>query len=520
MPSAPSLPPGPRARPLVLLVLSLALAGSALAQQGPRSPRALERALEAALAGEDVDNAFWGVMVTNLETGDVLFRRNAEKTMLPASNGKLYTTAAALDLLGPDFRYETQLFASGPIDDGLLRGNLIVRGSGDPSIGGQFDPVTGERLDSVDATALFREWADSLRAAGIQAIDGDLIGDDDVFDDVPLGVGWSWDDEPYWYSAETGGLVFNENYVNLSLEGQTPGAPAAVAWEPARTSYVTVHNQSLTVPADSSLDSAYDRARGTNVLEIASRVPAGRRVETRLTVTNPTLYFMHVLRESLLAAGIAVGGHARDVDDLPIKPTYTDPSLRRVATHHSLPLADLVRIVNKPSHNLYADQLLKTLGVAFPTLDDEDLAPGSSEMGVEAAMATFARAGADTSRLTLVDGSGLSRMNLVSPEMTMAVLTYMWDHPDSAVAEAFYQSLPVGGRDGTLDERFVSGPARGNVHAKTGTLTGVSSLSGYVRSRGNTPLAFVIMCNNHTVRSSDIRRIQDTIVDHLASYAR
>jgi D-alanyl-D-alanine carboxypeptidase/D-alanyl-D-alanine-endopeptidase (penicillin-binding protein 4) len=174
-------------------------------------------------------------------------------------------------------------------------------------------------------------------------------------------------------------------------------------------------------------------------------------------------------------------------------------------------------VLNKRSQNLYAEQVLRTLAAERP-IDDDDLLPGSSEMGVQAAMAAFVAAGIDTTRLQLVDGSGLSRQNLVTPTMTAALLHYMWRHPDDATRDAFIDSLPVGGRDGTLQYRFRNGSARGKVRAKTGTLGNVSALAGYVPSATDRPLAFVLMCNNYTARGRAVRGAQDRVVGLLANY--
>ncbi|MEX1055789.1 MAG: D-alanyl-D-alanine carboxypeptidase/D-alanyl-D-alanine-endopeptidase, partial [Rhodothermales bacterium] len=191
--------------------------------------------------------------------------------------------------------------------------------------------------------------------------------------------------------------------------------------------------------------------------------------------------------------------------------------LRQIAVHTSAPLSDIVAGINKPSQNLYADMVLKTLGAELPA-EDEDLEPGSSGMGIEVAMTTFSRAGIDTSRIQLVDGSGLSSMNLVTPDMTTSLLTYMWSHPSLDVREAFYRSLPIAGTEGTLRNRLTSGPARENLRAKTGSLSNVSTLSGYLRAEDGTPLAFSLMSNHYTTRTADVRTAQDAVVNLLARY--
>lgn len=473
----------------------------------PASPRTLGSAVDRLLDAEPFANAWWGVMVQEARTGTVLYTRNADKSFVPASNTKLYTTAAALDHLGATFEYHTELYAFGPVAEGILEGDLVVRGSGDPAIGGRFNG--GNR------TAIFEAWADSLRAQGITHIRGDIVGDDNLFDDQALGGGWSWDDEPFYYAAEISALSFNDNCIDVRISAQYPGAPGLVSWEPYNTDYVDILNSTVTVSRDSSLQEGYERARGQNRLRLYSQVPAGRTDEESLSISNPTLFFVHVFREALLRNGIAVEGRVLDLDDLPAPPDYA--LAHRIATHTSVPLARIVEAINKQSQNLYAEQVLKTLSAHYPDVPG-DSPPGSALHGITVAQRTYVRADIDTSRIQLVDGSGLSRMNLITPRMTTHLLRYMGQHPDAAVQEAFVTSLPIGGVDGTLRGRFASGPARGNVRAKTGTLGNVSALSGYVTTAAGTQLVFSILCNHYTTLSREVRQAQDALVTLLAAY--
>ena len=497
-------------------ILLFVLLSSSAAGQSPRSPRQLARQIDEVIDAASFRNASWGIFVKEAAGQDVLYRRNARRSFIPASNAKLYVTAAALEQLGPGYRYETALYAEGPVRGGILQGNLIVRGSGDPTISGRFHG--GNR------TAVFESWASSLQDAGIQSIAGDVIGDDDVFDDVPLGEGWSWNDLPFWYAAATSGLSFNDNTVDLTVRSQRTGMPAVITWRPFNTDYIQVRNASRTVPAQAEYDEEYVKKLGTNTFTVGSLLPAGENDRESLTVTNPTLYFVHIFRESLLRNGVAVAGRPVDVDALALKPDYSQAGpLRPLATYTSPPLAEIVNVTNTRSQNFYAEQLLKTLGARRPLsegdlLFDDELTAGSAEMGVAAARETFARAGLDTSRINMADGSGLSRKNLVTPRMTVQLLRYMWNHEDREVASAFYQSLPVAGISGTLRYRLNRGPSNGNVRAKTGSLSHVSALSGYVETADGRPLAFSIMCNNFTVDSDEIEAAIDAVVALLARY--
>ena len=204
---------------LLLITLLTVMAGCAggmrMTESGipvARTPDQLGTAIDNILTEAGMDPAWWGIHVVRVDDGRVEYSRESDRSFMPASNTKLYTTAAGLALLGPEFRYETGLYRDGPIVNGVLEGNLIVRGSGDPAIGGRF--TDGDR------TLTFRNWADALEAAGVDTVRGDIIGDDNLFDDVPLGFGWSWDDEPYWYSAELSALSFNDNTVDIALEGR------------------------------------------------------------------------------------------------------------------------------------------------------------------------------------------------------------------------------------------------------------------------------------------------------------
>lgn len=487
------------------LLLVIMTAQSAVAQQDAIG--ALRDSLNAILEDAGTPNALWAVRVVRTGDGHVLYDRNGYTSFIPASNTKLYTTAAALDVLGPDFRYETSLLATGQVVDGVLKGSLIVRGSGDPVIGGRFT--------DGDLTRTFREWAAALRSAGITRIDGDVIGDDDVFDDVPLGYSWSWDDEPFWYSAEIGALSFNDNCIDFSLQGITPGEPAALSWEPAMTSYASVVNASVTTGPDTSIDEGYERTRDGNVYRLFSTVPAGRTDNESLTVRNPTLYFVHVLRETLLSEGIPVTGSPKDIDDLSIKPA--DDAVRVIATHASEPLSDIIHVINKRSQNLYAEQLLKTMGITRAAAEGRG---ASARDGVEASQAFFGTARIDTTHLQLVDGSGLSRLNLVTADMTTDLLQYMAHRPDTSLYGLWRASLPIAGVDGTLQYRMRGTPAQGNLRAKTGTLGSASALSGYVTTAAGEELTFSVMVNHYTGPTANVRATQDALGAALAGFQR
>lgn len=474
-----------------------------------RNENQLAETVDGIISDAGMDPAWWGVDVIRIRDGRRMYARYADHSFIPASNIKLYTTAAGLVLLGPEFTYETTLYAVGNLADGVLHGDLIVRGSGDPVIGPRF-AENGDRLET------FTEWASALRSAGIDSIAGDVIGDDDLFDDLPLGSGWMWDDEVTWYSAELSALTYHDNTIDVSLGGLSVGDQATLSWEPARTSYVRLHNRSVTVPGD-RVEEGYERARASNDIRITSRVPVGRESAESLSISNATLFFVHVLTETLRTEGIGIGGGPVDVDERPAPPDYEAPDVRTVAVHRSVPLKEIAAAINKPSHNLYAELLLKSIGVYAPD-DSSDAPPGSAAAGIDASLDVFGAAGVDTMRVRLADGSGLSRYNIVAPEMTTALLRYMAVEADDSTRAAFVRSLPIAGVDGSLGGRMKSGPAHANARAKTGTMSHASALSGYVTTRGGTELAFSIMGNNYILPTSRARDVQDRIVQVLAAY--
>jgi D-alanyl-D-alanine carboxypeptidase/D-alanyl-D-alanine-endopeptidase (penicillin-binding protein 4) len=493
---------------LVLGILSLPARAQAPFSETAAATQ-LSAAIEDTIDAPSFRGAHWGIHVVNLRTGTVLYSRNPDHNFVPASNVKLLTAAAGLAQLGPDFRYTTRVYADGPVTDGTLQGNLIVRGAGDPTIGGY------EQRN--DPTQVFRQWADSLKAQGITHVAGNIVGDDDRLDETPLGHGWSWSDISYAYAAQIGALVFNENTVDLTVRGRRVGQPARVTWEPFNTEYVTVVNRSRTVPYSTEEDEEYQRLMGTNTIHVQTQVhPNGVESES-ITIANPTLYFAHVLRQVLLEEGISVSGQAADLDETATTIQYGAGPVRRVASYTSPPLSAIVQTLNHESQNLYAEQLLRTLAAEVPPPTTDDLPPGSSELGVRAVRETLGAAKVDTSHIQLVDGSGLSRQNLVQPRALIRLLKHMWLHPDADVSSAFYDSLPKGGEDGTLKYRFQGAvPGNANVRAKTGTLSNTSSLSGYVNSDAGTPIAFSIFCNHHLAEGHQVRSAQDIIVNTLA----
>ena len=491
---------------LLAALLVCVPAGAPAAEAQPTSTRfGLADQIDGVLDDAAFSDAYWGALVVDLTTGQTLYERNADRRFIPASNMKLLTTASILDALGPDFRYTTRLYADGARRGGTLVGSLVVRGSGDPTFGGRY---TGG-----DLTRTFRTWADSLRAAGIRRVAGSVVGDDDVFDDVGLGEGWSWDDLVWAYGAETSGLQFNEGTIELEVRGTTPGAPAAIAVAPQVGDFVRVVNRTTTTDGGAVVE-GYHRALGSNDFTVTTAVPAGAVEREALSVVNPTEYFVRTLVAVLRQEGIEVDGDAVDVDEWSQRPDYD--RMDRVATHASPTLASIAGETNTESNNLYAEHLLRTLGAY--RYRGADYSVGSAQSGAAAAEPFLRRIGVEPFSLRIADGSGLSALNRLTPRAIIGILKAMEEHPDRRTRDAFYNSLAVGGLTGTIQRRFGSGDARGNVHAKTGFISGARTLSGYVTSDRGHLIAFSLLCNHYSTSTSRVNRAQDQIAEMLADF--
>jgi D-alanyl-D-alanine carboxypeptidase/D-alanyl-D-alanine-endopeptidase (penicillin-binding protein 4) len=382
-----------------------------------------------------------------------------------------------------------------------LTGDVIVKGSGDPTISG--------RYNNGNNTETFEWWADSLRAAGINDIRGNIIGDDRCFDDVFYGDGWDALYETDWYAAQFGGIAYNDNCVDMTVEaGPAPGMPAVIRWSPD-TKYITVVNRTLTAAADSNYYITFTRKRGTNVVIVTGAFPINKPVwKESIAIDNPTAYAMTVLKETFERKGIRVSGSALDIADAPVQ--VEAAPMRQLASFTSVPLAEIVKTINKSSQNFYAEQVFRTMGLA-------QYGEGSEKNARAVTRPIFASWGIDTTRLMEIDGSGLSRLNLVSPNDVAALLRGMYR---GNYFEPFYESLPVAGVDGSLKNRMKGTKAENNVHAKTGYIGYVRALSGYVTSADGEMFAFSMICNHYTVPTRMAEKIQNDVCIRLAEFSR
>jgi D-alanyl-D-alanine carboxypeptidase/D-alanyl-D-alanine-endopeptidase (penicillin-binding protein 4) len=464
---------------------------SSAAPTAPSSPalRQLGREIDAVLAAPELRRSTWGIEVRSLDRNDVLFDHQAHRLLLPASNTKIITVATAAERLGWDFSFATELATLGPVDGGVLYGDLVVVGSGDPSI----DDWDGR------ATSLFQSWAQALRSRGISVVTGGVIGDDNRVPDVSLGAGWAWDDLDRSFAASVGALQFNQNTVRLRVTpAAAPGDPAIATIEPFGSGLTIVNKVTTGAPGTAPF---VQTRRGVNspALDVRGTVPVGGSPIVRnVSVHNPTLYFVGALRAALMASGIEIRGPAIDVDELWDAAILDRRSI--VLTHRSPTLAELSVTTMKLSQNLFAETILQAAG------------------GPEAVRATLAGWSIESGTVALADGSGLSRYNLATPDALVAVLARM--HRDERLRDQFEATLPVAGRDGTLADRMSGTPAAGNARAKTGSFSNARGLSGYVRTADGELLVFAILANNFGTTPDTIEAAADAIVVKLAEFRR
>ncbi len=494
-----------------ILILSLLIAVNLSAQQKDSitvnkneqnyyTLNELRDQLEDSFNDQNFSNAFWGVMVKSLKTGEIIYKRNADKLFTPASNMKLFTSAAALMLLGTSYAFTTDIYANGIIKEGKLQGDLIIQGAGDPTISKRF------YNDSV--TKVFGNWADSLTQHGIYEITGNIYGDDTAFDNVGLGKGWSWDNESNWFSAPSGALSFDDNTIEIIVNPSEIGFPAEIKLMP-NTSYVNIVSKVITVNDNSEQSIHISRLRGTNLISINGSIRKNSSpVSNYVSISDPTMYFLTVLKEVFEAKGISVKGRIGSVDTA--EKIIISENLSHLFTHESVPIYLILKELNKNSNNFYAEQILKTIGYEINGF-------GSQENGVKACKELFNTMGINSDNMVIADGSGLSSLNLVTPRQIVTLLTYM-NKTDQF--DAFYDSLPIGGVDGTLIDRMKKTSAEYNVRAKAGYINNTSSLSGYIKTVSGEMLLFSMIVNNFLVPPNFAEYVEDNVCNRLANFVR
>jgi serine-type D-Ala-D-Ala carboxypeptidase/endopeptidase (penicillin-binding protein 4) len=540
-----TLMPNRSNRASVVLTLVLYVAASletgAAREKKPAPKKDLGKDIAAVLSQPPLNRAHWGVDVVDLDTGKALYSQNSDQLFLPASNVKLFTTAAALAIAGTDYRFRTTVEAEGKIDDnGRLLGNLVIFGRGDPNISGRVLPYALKTQRTPPHTQILEEMADQVARNLLKIVDGDLIGDDTFYAFEPYAEGWAWDDLQWIDGAPVSALTFNDNVVFIDvLPGEHPGDKAVVTVEP-ETSYYELDNRVVTSSLGVPKRVGLHRDPGSKKIVLWGSLPLGDSgMKEPMSIEDPADFVAQLFRTMLERRGITIRGKTRARHGegaqffdqqiphplsapaagaaassavnppvpqaaQPQEPPDLNPasSTKILAEHISGPLVDDIRVINKTSENLHAELALRLAG----KLRGDG---GSFEGGIAAVKQFLLQAGLKEDEFTFLDGSGLSRRDLVTPAATVQLLIYASRQPWGA---AFEESLPVSGVDGSLSERFQKTPAVGLVHAKTGSLSHVNALSGYGQTQTGKRFVFSIFCNNHNLLASKALAAIDAVV--------
>jgi D-alanyl-D-alanine carboxypeptidase/D-alanyl-D-alanine-endopeptidase (penicillin-binding protein 4) len=429
-------------------------------------------------------HASWGIAVVSLDSGRTLYAHRADRLMRPASIAKLFTAALGLATLGPDYRFTTRLLATGPIRHGHLQGDLILRGGGDPTLG----------------TADGADWAQQLAAQastqGLHQVNGDLIADDSAFSGPPFGAGWEAGDLQSWFAVPSSALSVDENTVRVTVSpGAAAGRPARITLEPAG-GIARISGRIDTSAATAAADINLYRAPGSPVLHAFGSIPAAAApARFRLAMDDPARQAASQLREALARRGIRIEGVVQ-VRHWPVEDDHRPASARVLGELSSPPLMEILRRGLKRSQNLYLQNLLQAVGVREQALAETPPATfrDSEAWGIHALQELLQQIGIAPGESHIVEGTGLSRRDLVTPRAMVRLLVYLAVQPHAAELR---QALPLAGVDGTLAWRMRGTAAAGNVQAKTGSMGGTQSLAGYVTTAGGERLAFAILLDNY-----------------------
>jgi D-alanyl-D-alanine carboxypeptidase/D-alanyl-D-alanine-endopeptidase (penicillin-binding protein 4) len=491
------------------MVVALLVASSGLLLGGASLQADIDELLVRPIARQ----AFWGVHVRDLDSGEILYDHSGEKLFVPASNAKLFSTALGLVRLGPDYQFTTTVVSTtAPTPDGLVTGDLVLVGGGDPNLSSRVIPYNPRKAFEKDPMVPLAELARQIAEAGVRRVVGNLIGDDSRYVRQNYGEGWSWQDTNWGYGAPVGALCFNDNQIEILVQ------PDSVAGRPARLtlrpdiSYYGLENRSRTATTRTVAQNLeLEREPGTRRVALWGEISirsVGRTFS--VAVDDPGLFAAFALRSELEKRGVTITGevlsrHAWPWEHHGLKRASFPrkaPEGQQVASIQSARLVEGLRVINKDSQNLHAEMLLREVGFVIRNV-------GSYEAGLEELEDFLMEAGLNKREFEFVDASGLSRKDLVSPAGTVQLLTHMWNSPHR---NDYLETLPVAGEDGTLDWRFSRTTARGRIRAKTGTLGHVTALSGYATTENGRNLAFSIYVNNFSVAGSYIRSLVDRIV--------
>ena len=501
-------------RIVAFFLMSLLVVQVAAAKGKPLAQR-----IEAITAEPEAAHGFWGIEVLSLSSGKVLYAQNADKLFTPASITKLFTTSAALALVGPDYRFKTTVETSGIVDKhGRVTGDLALVGRGDPNLSGRTLPYNIRTERKLPPDSVLAELADQLVQKGVRYIDGDVVADDSFFALERYGEGWSQEDLVWGVGAPVSALTINDNvmFVNI-LPADRPGEKAFVSVEPY-ANYYSIDNRILTTPTGTGPRKfVFARQPGSRTLTLWGNIPVDDAGGGEgLAIDDPADFAGQLFQDLLEQRGITIYGKARarhtelaNLENLSVTAfasgggrTTNGNQPLVLAAHQSQPLVDDLTVINKVSQNLHAELMLRLLGREKGTA-------GTVESGLEVERGFLSQAGIGRDEYALYDGSGMSRLNLVTPGAVVKLLQYADKQPWGAT---FAGTLPVAGTDGSLIDRFKGTAAQNVVRAKTGTLTHVTALAGYAATTDGERVAFSIFCNNHNLSTRRAQELIDRIV--------
>jgi serine-type D-Ala-D-Ala carboxypeptidase/endopeptidase (penicillin-binding protein 4) len=444
-----------------------------------------------------VDKGAWGLLVIDAATGETLFEKNADKYFVPASNMKLLTTALALDKLGVEYRFRTTTETNGKLmEDGTLRGDLILVGRGDPNLSNRKFPFdTKEEFDGPPERVL-AEMADLVTARGLKEIAGDVVGDDSYFPRERYPDGWEIDDMVWEYGAATSAIVVDDNTVTLTLTpGEQAGELPQCVVEPATSEFV-VKSEVTTIGPKEKPDLRLTREPGSGIVTVTGTLPAKSAPhKLQLAIQEPAQHAAELMAQLLVRRGVKFSGKVRAQHE----PDPAESTRTVLAEHLSIRLGDSIKLVNKISQNLHTEVLLRTAARQNGRWSDpEDVPKFAKEF--------YAKVGIGPEDVVQTDGSGLSRHDMVTPRAFVTLLAYAQKQPWFA---DFYASLPVAGVDGTLNERMKETGIAGKIHAKTGSVSHVRTLSGFAETAAGRRLIFSFLSNNQSGKNHEVHDALD-----------
>ncbi len=452
-----------------------------------------EQLLTRLITEHEYNQSVWSISVRD-SSGTEIISVNSDKLMRIASNSKLFISGAVLSGLGPDFTFTTSVYGDGELRDSLWVGDIFIIGSGDPSIDGNFY--------EDNPFFVFDSIIDQLLEMGIEAIDGNIYGNEALFDDVRYPRGWEWDDLSFYYAPEIGALSFNRNTVELTVRAdRRPGSLPSISWFPFDTDYIEFINEQVIGSANIRFNESIIRVPGTNTVFLRSTLPTGFSVKEPITITEPALYFIDTFVKRAAGKGIIFEGEL--LADRQIRNTST---LTLLAQHESFPVSKIVQRLNRESDNFYTEMLTKSLAAyKLNTV-------ATTETGLELVSDYLEELNMDTDSISFRDASGMASANLTSAGFITEFLYVVNKQPYS---NYFNQSLAVAGFNGTLRNRMINSEAVGRIRGKTGFISGVRSLSGYIQTKNNNVYSFSMITNNFIGSARPIDRLHEQILEYI-----